>query len=107
MNKIYFYLLYIPIGFFVIFSIGPYLQYKKYLKDKIKASEWLGESSREAPSQKFCNFCEGKEFFEECIFRLPKSIKKGLFSYSESNDCYKYISVRCKVCQSEIERRMS
>ncbi len=107
MNKIYFYLLYIPIGAFLLFSIGPYLKYKKYLQDKLRANEWLSESSRGTTSQKICNFCEGKELFEECIFRLPKSIKKGLFSYSESNDYFNYISVRCRVCQSEIERRIS
>ncbi len=107
MNKMYFYLLYIPIGVFLLFFIGPYLRYKKYLQDKLKANEWLAKNSREILPKRICNFCEGKEFFEECIFRLPKSIKKGLFSYSESNDYYSYISVRCRLCQSEIERRMN
>lgn len=106
MNKFYFYMLYIPVGVFLIFSIGPYLKNRKYKNDKKVWNIWYENK----PIEKFLNqtcMC-GHDFvgIENVYFRLPKSTKKTLFTYHESNDLYTFISVRCKFCQTEVGRKI-
>ncbi len=105
MNKVYFYLFYIPIGIILVFSIGPYLKNRKYQQDKVFWDNWLNEHKVKTQLTYTCNFCEKTENFEQVNFRLPKSVKKTFFSFSQSSDDNLFISVRCKICQSEIGRK--
>jgi hypothetical protein len=105
MNKIYFYLLYIPIGAFVIFSIGPYLKNRKYKNDNKECNAWVNQKPLDHYSIQACNLCEKQENFEQIIFRLPKAVKKTFFSYSETAEFNLFISVRCRICQGEIGRK--
>ena len=104
MNKLYFYLLYIPLGGFLIFSINPYLKYRNYLKSKAIWSNWIKDKPIAEKLKEPCIFCNGTDYFEQTIFSLPKSVKKNLFSFYESGDHYYYISHRCKRCQTEVGR---
>jgi hypothetical protein len=106
MNKLYFYIFYIPIGATLIFSIGPYLKNRKYQNDKKEWDVWVNEHLLDNSSIQACNFCKNHQSLEEVAFRLPKTIKKSFFSFSESVDFYSYISVRCRICQSELGRKM-
>jgi hypothetical protein len=105
MNKLYFYLLYIPIGAFLIFSIGPYLKLRSYLKNKSYWDNWISEKLFEESSEFSCSFCNSKDIFEENIFIIPRSVERKLFSFNESVDNYYYLSQRCKKCQTEIGRK--
>lgn len=107
MNKIYFYLFYIPVGLFLLFSIGPHLKNRKYKKDMIVWNAWVNERLLGNSSMHTCFFCKSSENFEQEFFRLPKSVKKTLFSFSEAGNFYSFISVRCKRCQTEIGRKMT
>lgn len=106
MNKVYFYIFYIPIGAFLLFSIGPYLKNKKYKKDKISWSLWVKDHPLLESSYTGCHFCNKNENFEQVIFQLPKSVKKTLFSFVASCESDRFISVRCKYCQTEIGRKV-
>ncbi len=106
MNKIYFYIFYIPIGTFLLFSIGPYLKNKKYKKDKITWSLWVKDHPLPKSSHDACHFCNKNENFEQLTFQLPKSVKKTIFSFVTSSESYRFISVRCKCCQTEIGRKV-
>jgi hypothetical protein len=105
MNKIYFYLLYIPIGALVIFSIGPYLKNRKYKNNNKEWNAWVNENPLDNSSIQACNLCEKHENFQQTIFKLPKEVKKTLFSYSETAEFNLFISVRCRICQGEIGRK--
>ena len=105
MNKFYFYLLYIPIGAFLIFSIGPYLKLRSYLKNKSYWDNWVSEKPFEKNLMFSCGLCNGNDFFEQNIFKLPKYVRRKLFSFEESVDNYCYVSQRCRKCQTEISRK--
>jgi hypothetical protein len=105
MNKVYFYLLYIPLGAFFIFSINPYLKNRSYLKSKKTWNGWVNEKPIVENLKQPCIFCNGADIFEQTIFNLPKSVKKNLFSFYESDERYYYVSLRCKRCQTEVGRK--
>lgn len=105
MNKFYFYMFYIPIGIILVFSMPAYLKNKKYQKDKIFWGNWVDSFNLKTQPSSICKLCEKSENFEQIIFRLPKNVKKTLFSFSESSEANLFISVRCKICQSEIGRK--
>jgi hypothetical protein len=107
MNKFYFYLLYIPIGAFLIFSIGPHLKLRSYLKNKSFWDCWVSEKPMDENSMLSCGFCNGNDIFEQNIFKLPKSVERKLFSFDESVENYNYISQRCRKCQTEIARKIN
>jgi hypothetical protein len=105
MNKLYFYLLYIPLGGFLIFSINPYLKNRSYQKSKEIWDSWANENPIVDNLKETCIFCNGTDIFEQTIFNLPKSVKKNLFSFYESDERFHYISLRCKRCQTEVGRK--
>jgi hypothetical protein len=105
MNKLYFYLLYIPLGGFLIFSITPFLKNLAHQKSQKTWNNWLNEKLLAENLKQPCIFCNGLDIFEQTIFSLPKSVKKNLFSFYESNERYYYVSLRCKKCQSEVGRK--
>jgi hypothetical protein len=105
MNKIYFYLFYLPIGLILVFSIGPFLKNRSYLKSKETWNSWVNEKPMVDNLKEPCIFCNGIDIFEQTIFNLPKSVKKNLFSFYESDERFYYVSLRCKRCQTEVGRK--
>ncbi len=89
----------------MIFSIGPFLKIRKYNNDKKEWNAWVKENPLENSSIQSCSLCKKHENIEQTIFRLPKAVKKTLFSYTESAEFYLFITVRCRICQSEIGRK--